>query len=491
MIAPSVRDTVGSGRWSGLTAVGRSIRRAFGYDASAEESRQRRYPSSAVRHEDAELDPTRRQALIARSRDQKRNSNLAAWALRKHLDYVAEFEFQVKTDSKALNRRIEAWWENWSDPDECEISGRFDFRDLVRQLEASRTLDGDVGLLFLRDGRLQPIEGDRIRTVVGGVPGYPGVQWTHGVETDDYGRALRYAIYRRWKPTDTSPANWGWTFEKVVSANDMQLHAYWPRIDSTRGVSPLTTAINDLIDLNEAKTYALAKMKVAQLFGLALYRGGSEALGPASSADDSDADALQVDFNRGPYQLDLDAGDKAEILESSSPSDQFQSWFTQVTASALKALDIPYSFYSEAFTNFSGQRQAWLQYNHSAKVKRRSTIRLLNKIASWRLQMAIARRELPEFDLASRPWLWIPTGVPWIDPLAEVQATTAALQAQITSRTRVTASQGEDWDDIVADLARENAALQAAGLNTAIAYQPPNNDPRAVPPPQQTADPNA
>lgn len=490
MIAPSLSESVGSGRWSGLTAVGRSIRRAFGYEGAEEQSRQRRYPSSAIRHEDAELDPTRRQAIISRARDQKRNSNLASWALRKHLDYVAEFEFQVKTGSKSLDQQIERWWQRWSDPENCDVTARFDFRDLVRQLEAARTLDGDVGLLFLRDGRLQPIEGDRIRTVIGDVPGYPGVRWSHGVQTDDFGRPLRYAIYRRWQPSDLSPGNWGWTFERVVSAADMHLHAYWPRVDSNRGVSPLTPAINDLIDLGEAKSYALAKMKVAQLFGLALYRGGSEALGPATVADD-DADALKVDFSRGPYQLDLDAGDKAEILESSSPSDQFQSWFTQVTASALKALDIPYSFYAENFTNFSGQRQAWLQYNHSARVKRRSVTRLLDKVAAWRLTMAIAAGELPAFDVASKPWLWIPTGVPWIDPLAEVQATTAALQAQITSRTRVVAAQGEDWDEIVADLARENAALQSAGLNTAIAYQPPNNDPRAAPPPQPTADPNA
>jgi hypothetical protein len=37
---------------------------------------------------------------------------------------------------------------------------------------------------------------------------------------------------------------------------------------------------------------------------------------------------------------------------------------------ALKGLDIPYSFFDEAHTNYSGARQALLQYEQSADVKR-------------------------------------------------------------------------------------------------------------------------
>ncbi len=53
--------------------------------------------------------------------------------------------------------------------------------------------------------------------------------------------------------------------------------------------------------------------------------------------------------------FDFDVGDKAEFLESQQPSDQFRAYTQLVSMMALKALDIPYSFYDESFTNYSGQ----------------------------------------------------------------------------------------------------------------------------------------
>lgn len=466
-----------------LTAAAVAGRRAFSYEAAESSSRLRRTAAPNLRHEDAELPPEARRRLVAESRDLLRNYALAGWMIRRHLDYVATFEFQSKTGDRALDRRIESLWTAWAtDPDAVDAAAKFSLSDFIRTAEACRVVDGDVGILRLGDGRLQAIESDRIRTPPGGIrndnPDGPRPIWTHGVKTDDAGRPIAYAICRRARPDDLAPGAQSWTLERIVSAERLTLFGYYPRFDCTRGISPLAPALADLRDLAEAKAYSLAKMKVSQLFGLALYRNNSDPLGPATVADDA-GDALAVDFGRGPYQLDLDAGDKAEILESHSPAGEFQTWFSTVTASALKALDIPFSFHSENFTNFSGARQAWIQYDLAARQKRRAVEMVLHNLTAWKLADWTAAGLLPALP-PGRPWRWIATGVPWIDPLREVQADIQALQGQLTSRTRILAAQGEDWEEIVDELAREKATLEAAGLSSQIGYQTPvNNDPAA------------
>ena len=460
---------------AGLAAY-HAARRSWGYDA-AEPSPLRRHASPLLRHEDAELTPDRRRQLLAESRDLQRNYSLAGWMLRRHLDYVATFAFQSKTGDRQLDQRIESLWTEWADEAEnCDAAGRLPLADFIRLAEASRTIDGDVGIVFLADGRLQAIESDRIRTPPGGVPAEAGTWpvWSHGIATDTAGKPLAYAICRRATPNDRSPGGITWTFDRIVEARDLHLHAYFTRFDSNRGISPFASALTDLRDLADAKAYSLAKMKIGQLFGLALYRQSSDPLAPATT---DDGDALAVDFSRGPYQLDLDAGDKAEILESKSPAGEFQSWFSAVTASALKALDLPFSFHSENFTNFSGARQAWIQYDNSARQKRRATLSLLNKITAWKLQSWIDAGALPPVPLRPTAWKWIPQGVPWIDPLREVQANQLALQSQLTSRRRILAEQGQDWEEILDELAAERDALAARGLSAQIGYQTPTDQP--------------
>ncbi|HUU10560.1 MAG TPA: phage portal protein, partial [Phycisphaerae bacterium] len=65
-------------------------------------------------------------------------------------------------------------------------------------------------------------------------------------------------------------------------------------------------------------------------------------------------------------------------------------------------------------------------------------------------------------------WEWIAKGVPWIDPLKEVNADIAAVGAGLTSRTRICKARGEDFGDIAQELADENKLLTDLGLPTNV-----------------------
>jgi capsid protein len=212
------------------------------------------------------------------------------------------------------------------------------------------------------------------------------------------------------------------------------------------------------------------------MFALAFYREAVEPLGEVTGetedGDGTPEKGYQVDFGRGPVLLDLEPGDRAEFLESKSPSTEFQAFTQTMIQTALKGLDIPYSFFDEAHTNYSGARQALLQYEQSADVKRHDVRLMLNNLTAWRLRLFLADGvlELPRgMTLADLRWEWIAKGIPWIDPLKEVNADIAAIGAGLASRTDVLKQQGKDFYDVADQLAAENEYLDSLGLPTNVA----------------------
>ncbi len=92
-----------------------------------------------------------------------RNFAMAAWAIRRHLDYVARFEFQATTKDEGLNRDLKLLMEIQSKPLEFDAGQRFGREKFFRLVEARRLLDGDTGILLINNGTVQGIEADLIR----------------------------------------------------------------------------------------------------------------------------------------------------------------------------------------------------------------------------------------------------------------------------------------------------------------------------------------
>lgn len=414
------------------------IRTAFGYDALENNGRRKGRPATH-RSEDRMLTATQRARLSSSTRDLQRNFAIAAWAIRKHLDYVSTFTFQADTGDDAFDDELEQFFAWWAKPANCDVAGRLSLDQLIRMGEALATTDGDEFLNFTAAGQLQGVEYDRVRTphdTASVKLDDPSLRWEHGVLVTPAGRSLAYAVHAR-----SGSNGEGLEFERILSSAYCYHHAYRTRYDQVRGVSPMAPAINSLSDVYENFDYALAKAKVAQLFALAFYRGNADELGDlshdsaqTSDGEEAESSGYKVDFGKGPVMLDLEPGDRAEFLESKNPSSEFQAFTISMIGVALKALDLPYSFYDESFTNYSGQRQAWIQYDESANHKRERNRNKLDWCTARRLSIAIRDGELTlprkmSFDHALRHCNWISRGIPWIDPLKEITADVAAIKA--------------------------------------------------------------
>ena len=449
----------------GLTSVRRwmGVRR-FGYDA-VEEKGRRRPPRVRLISEDAELSATDRKKLVATARDLPRNYTIAAWMIRKHLDYVSTFGFQARTANTEYNTRLEKFVGRWATREAFDLAGRHTLHRFIRLQERGRTLDGDSFTLKHTSGRLQAIEGDRIRTPQGGLSAsLARDDLVHGVQVDAAGKALAYALCNRNRLGD------GFTFDRMVPARHILQHAYFDRFDQTRGVSPMAPGINSLQDTYEGLTYALAKAKVSQLFGIKIKRFADESVGDISGGSDAEGNPVKSEYKvklgGPPFLLDLDPGDDADFLESKHPSAEFRD-FTQLMISiSLKCLDIPFSFIDESFTNYSGSRGAWLLYDFAADGKRRDNRQLLSDMTRWRIGLGILDGEL---DLPRSvgdtvedvTFEWLNRGIPWIDPLKEIKADAEAVKLGVTSRRRIAKRGGDDWLEILQELDEEEKLLRA------------------------------
>lgn len=434
------------------------------YDA-ATTSKKRRTASPIMRSEDAELTVSQRRQLNASARDQRRNISIASWALRKHIDFVSSFDLQVRTDDKALNEEIENIMKWWSTANNCDIAGRHNLKRFIKIGEACRTIDGDVGFLRLNSGHMQAIESDRIRTpnrLTSDKEITDLSEYVHGVKCNPAGRAISYAIHNR-------KGN-GFEYLNDVKASNMFLHAYYMRFDQFRGISPMASAINTLQDLHESFDYNLIKAKMHALFGLAITSEDTASGFPEVDAEDGEeadenTEKYDVKLDGRPMKLELDRGDDVKVIESHTPSGEFQSYSELMIRLALLALDIPYIFFNSKGSSYSAGRMDVLLYLKSAKSKREDNQELLNKITAWKLGQFIGSGilKLPKtMSYSDIKWEWLPNGLPWIDPLKEAKANGEAISLKLKSRRTICMEQGYDWEEEHRQIQREEELIGEA-----------------------------
>jgi capsid protein len=417
----------------------------FGRYAAAEPSTRRRDPGTRIKSSDNILTDSKRRRVMEGARDLYRNFSVAAWAIRKHLDYVSSFTFQAMTSDPVFNDELENLMTWYSRPLNCDAAGRHSLRKIIRLAEARRVIDGDMFFVKLNDGRLQAIESDRVRDP--GNSREDNADYVHGVRVGPGGQLRSIAIHKRLK-------SGGYEFERNVRAGNFIQLAYNDAFDQIRGVSPLASAIAPFQDSLEIKDLTLAKAKVHSLFALSITRE------MADLDDDGDGETdYSIDFGKGPVQLDLDPGDKAEFLESKHPSTEFQQFMLSTLQSALKSLDIPWSMFDESYANYSGARAAIQGYLMTVKSKREDLREILNRITAWRLQKFITRGVLTlpaGMTFSDLRWEWIPAGQPWWEPAKEVEGDIAAINAGLRTRSEIRRERyGDDWKSVIKKQAEE------------------------------------
>jgi capsid protein len=452
---------------------------SFGYDAVSD-VKKRRMSSPNLRSEDIELLQAQRQQLNAQARDSMRNFAIARWAVGKHLDFVSRHSFICQTGDPTFDRQAQSLMEWFShEPANCDIQARHTLDRIVRMTEARAVLDGDHLLLKLDSEKIQQVESDRLRGLLG-----VGIDDTHvhGVELDKFGRAKRYQIWTR-------NLYGGYKDPEYVSADDVLFHAYYPneRSDQVRGIGLITAGLNDFVDAYEWQDLTKAAAKLRTAFGMIVTSDAVDGLGehyetptapPADEQYDPYGNILaanpgrgkyEVELGKGPFKLEMDPGEDVKFLTDDSPSSETFEFFKSTIGFALKALDIPLCFYDEGLTNFFGQRAALIVYLESCKTKRRNLVtNVLRPLTKWLLVRWIAsgRLKLPAgADINRIAFAWHPAGVPYWNPVQEVSADIQQIQAGLGNWEDIYLERtGRDWYADILRLKKQQDFIKTNGV---------------------------
>ena len=446
-------------------------------DALNPRGRRRSASMQLIKPEDLMVTQNRRDRVDANALDVWRNMSLLAWMIRRTLDYCCLWDFQPQTEDDGLNRDLRFLMARDCEAANIDYVGRMDWDDMRRVLEVLKILTGDAFTVPLAEGTLQNIEGSYCRnpqdTQASG-------NWINGAKLNARGRVTAWN-FRQVRPN--SP--WSYDrFDREVPARNVWQHIqYDGRLDQIRGISPITAILNECRDIYETFDHARAKVKLDQIFGVAIFRKADDTddLGTPvgeDGAEDSDPNTTQeelVDFGGpGPMVMDREVGESVQLLQAANPAQSTQEFLRLCIHMALKALDLPMNFFDEANTNFFGSRAAWNLYERSCWARRATQLRLHHRLARWRLFQWTLPTDLGGSGEIKLPasmttrdvkYRWVSRGLPWWKPDEELSTNLAAAAAGLKTMQGICDEFNLGvYEDNLAALRRERDEAQSQGF---------------------------
>ncbi len=374
-----------------------------------------------------------------------------------------------KVEDAAGKAAIQALWQDWVA--EADAEGLTDFYGLQRRAARELFLAGEVFFRFRprrpEDGLSVPLQLQMIPSEMlplddnRDLPG--GGVIRQGVEFDAIGRRVAYHFLRR-HPGDVTET--GQASEKVRVPASEVIHVIDPvEAGQVRGVSRFAPAIVKLFFLDQYDDAELERKKVSSMF--ALFVTSPQVDAPLDSPDEP----LAVE----PGQVvRLDPG---EEIDTPSPPDSgptYEPFQYRTLLQVSAALGVPYSYVSNdlAKANFANSRLSIIEFRRRLSAwQHRVLIHQLCKPvwARWMDTAVMAGAlDLPNYAATRRAWLksdWLPPKWDWVDPLKDISAEIAEIEAGLKSRSMAMAQRGYDADRVDSEIAADRAREAQLGLD--------------------------
>ena len=397
------------------------------------------------------------------------------------------------TLDKAANDAVElAWARHLS---KFDIRAQMSLGWLQRVGMKAVARDGEVLLRTVVDRksfRLQLLEADRLDETINQFSRETGNHIRQGVEMDAAMRPIAYYV-KTAHPGETWRGKQVYDTERVPV--EQMLHLFVPeRPEQVRGYSWMHAVILKSGWLNQFAESAVVAARVgASKMGVFTREMDADGDALKQLADDTDGQSLQMSAEAGEF-IELPAGYDLKSWDPKFPDVAFESFVKSCMRGISAGLDVAAHNLSGDMTdvNYSSARIAELSEREMWMALQDWWIEsmLLPVYRRW-LQWSLVRGDvtfetsglaLPadrfeKFFNASffrgRRWSWV-------DPSKDIAAKKEAVALKVTSRTRIAAEEGVEWDDVLIELAQEEQQIQANGLAASPAPAPAPAPPAAT-----------
>ncbi len=389
------------------------------------------------------------------------------------------------------NRKIRDAWRAWSKRGVCTMDRESSFAEVQKQILEAIVRDGEVLIQLVRgrqadngfNFRVHLLEAEHLDVTHDAREG-PGVRVIMGVEVDQWRRRLAYHIQTE-NPADLSFTFVNYTRQRIA-ARDM-LHPFVKMYPSQlRGISWLHAGASDgnmLARYREAELVA-ARAAAAKAYAYVPQDEGAQPLQGVREETDGTRPKYVVEEEVEPGQaIQVPPGYDVKSLDPTHPNGNFSDFEKAVLRGMAAGLGASYHGFSgdlEA-VNYSAARAGAIDEREVWRSVQRWMIdHVLEPIFEAWLDMAMLGSEL-RLPPQIRPQIlegvkWRPRGFAWVDPQKEASATETELSSNLTSRRRVLAARGEEFEEVVEELREEKELLAEAGLTQNVqANQGPSN----------------
>lgn len=237
------------------------------------------------------------------------------------------------------------------------------------------------------------------------------------------------------------------------------------RASQTRGVSRLAPIIEEIKDLSEYQSSERIAARLAASFGIFIktqnYADSYASMG--GRPDDQDDERFEINDAIAPGRIqELPPGYEVQTAKSDRPGNTYEPYVRTSLKGQSVGFGLRYGNYSHDYTESSYASE------RSAALDERRGWQGQQFFLNSRFNTPIAKKWLNTMHGCGmldglRPEdvtvAWQNPGWPWVDPTKDAKAAEMELAMRTTTRRRICAAKGYDYDEIEAELQREEAGL--------------------------------
>ena len=411
--------------------------------------------------------------LRARARDLSINNDYA----RKYLQLVVSnvvgsngIGLQVKSKTAKgklnvkANRLVEQGWKDWTNARNCAWDSRLSFVEMQRLFIESAARDGEVLVRLINDDskfgfKLQFLDVNRLdehlNKDLGG-----GAIIKMGIEFDITGKPVAYHLAKTLDVQLTA----GLRTERIPAENI--IHAFiGERPEQIRGASWMASAMSRLQMLG---AYEEAELVAARVGACKMGFYTSEA-GDSFVGEEDDQGNLITEAEAGIFEQ-LPAGTSFTSFDPTHPTSAFKDFNKAILRGIASGLGVAYNSLSSDLegVSYSSIRSGTIEERDQWKVKQNWMVaHFMQPIYEKWLAMQLLTNTVGQ-DMTNLEALmdirWQAKSWNWVDPLKDIQANIAAINAGIKTSSEVIAEQGGDIEDVYDQLAYEQELAKEKGL---------------------------
>ena len=417
--------------------------------------------------------------LRNRARDQIRKNPWAAQAVDRFVANAVGtgIKPQSRHPEEETRETLHEEWLGWTDRSDPEEVG--DYYEQQALIVRSIFESGEVFARKLKRGpadgsgvplQIQVLEADHVPLSENRLAGNGNIVIA-GIEFDALGARVAYHMYREHPGEFIAQRPRGWELERVPAAEILHLFGR-KRPGQVRGAPHLASVLARLHSIDQFEDAELLRKKIAAMFAAFITPAVRDDGTPLLEGTPDSKGVAEITLEPGATQV-LPAG--AEInfsapAEVGGSYDPFMQWNLHAIAAGA---GVTYEQLTGDLSgvNFSSIRAGLLEFRRAVEQFQHNVpVHQLNRPiwGLWLEQAALAGViDISDYLANKRDYLrvkWVPQGWRWVDPEKEQKAAVRSVRAGFTSRARIASEQGEDIEEIDAEIAEDQARAKRLGL---------------------------